>query len=169
MPVMFWPIFAACVSVILSLLGLYQRRWGALRLAVVLGWLGPLPGFVLAFHLYEWDLAALASAPIETLFYGLLPYAFAVPMFGSYCFVVGILGGRLINRFTRDPAPKWAQPLAIVVISGLAAVPVVLLSGGVSEEFGRYALISSAFWCIVILAFRRKIFTPKVMISNACH
>lgn len=157
-PLIFSSVIAVAV-VAASASALRQTRFRSLRLAVALGWAGPLPGALMAYASARGDLASVfVVTPKDVVLLGLTYAAFVVPLFGSYCFVVGLAGGSLIDYFTRKPAPRWAQPAAIVAISALAAVPVVLMSGGVSDEFGRYAVISAAFWGLVILAFRRRIF-----------
>lgn len=159
-------IISSSIAVIVaaaSFAALKQSRSRVLRLATVLGWAGPLPGAIMAYLSVRGDLAsAFAVTPKDVILLGLTYAAFVVPMFGSYCFVVGLLGGGLIEYLTRKSAPKWAQPAAIAAVSALAAVPVIFLSGGVGEEFGRYAMISAAFWGTVILMFRRKMFHQEV-------
>lgn len=152
MPVIALPIFLLVCAVVLSAFALRQRRWPALRLAVVLGWFGPLPGY----------LSVIGAGPVEPRGLGwlLLYYiSFAVPMFGSYCFGAGLLGGALLGRYTVVPAPAWVRPAAVVVLAAAAAVPVMLLSK--DSPFALAAAVS-AFCCAAgILLFRRRIFAES--------
>lgn len=161
-PIIVW-LTAASSVVVLSALGLYQRRWKALRLAVVLGWVGPLPGFYfemfasrgalrspehMGFVVSAWEMVRGIGGAFASYL------VFAVPIFGSYCFLVGLAGGAFINRYTQPPAPRWIQPPAIVAASIGAAVPVVLLF----PEFRGAAAVSSLFCAGMLLIFRRRLF-----------
>lgn len=159
MPVIATPIIVAATAIVLSILAIRQRRWGVLRMAVILGWLGPLPGFLTL----TVSPSRLTHFPSVSEAFGalgiLLPYvAFAVPMFGSYCFIVGLSGGALIGRYTCAPAPRWIRPVAIVVMSALAAVPFILIEGSAVSGMGLAAMVSAASACVAILSLSGRIF-----------
>lgn len=146
MPNFVVPTVVAAVVVALSIAAFRQRRWPALRLAVILGWLAPLPGY----------LSVMGAGPGEPRGLGwlLLYYvSFAVPMFGPYCFAAGLLGGALLGRYAVAPAPAWVRPAAVVAFAAAAAVPVMLIFR--DSPFALAAAVS-AFCCAAgILLFRR--------------
>jgi hypothetical protein len=152
MPVIALPIFVFVCAVVLSVLALRQRRWPALRLAVVLGWLGPLPGYL--------SVMGVGLGEPRGLGWLLLYYvSFAVPMFGSYCFGAGLLGGALLGRYTVEPSPSWVRPVAVVAFAAAAAAPVMLLF---KDSPLALAAAVSAFCCAAgMLLFRRRIFAAS--------
>ena len=124
----------AAIVIAASVVALRQSRFRALRLATMLGWGGPLPGALMAYASARGGLAnVFVVTPKDVVLLGLTYAAFVVPLFGSYCFVVGLLSARLIDRCGGRDAPAWGQPAAITAASILAAAPVVLLSGGMNE------------------------------------
>ncbi len=168
-------VIEAAVAV-LSAWGLLQNCWKALRLAVVLGWLGALPGFIFVLvgssaqgsqslrtpkeELLGVSGVSLATAVAVLKGFGgvLLMYlVFGLPMFAPYMFLFGLIGGVLINRYSQPPSPRWMQPLAIVAVSFLAVVPIMLLDDG---DLRRAAIRSSAFWAVVLLLARSLLFDP---------
>lgn len=147
MPVIALPILVFVCAIVLSVLALRQRRWPALRLAVILGWLAPLPGY----------LSVTGLGEPRGLGWLLLYYvSFAVPMFGSYCFAVGLLGGALLGRYTVAPAPAWVRPAALVAFAAAAAVPVMLLFK--DSPLAMAAAVSAACCAGGMLLMRRRIF-----------
>lgn len=141
---------------------LRPSRFRTLRLAAMLGWAGPLPGALMAYAAVRGDFASFfLVTPKDVVLLGLTYAAFVVPLFGSYCFVVGLLGVWFVDRCGRRDSPAWGQQVAIVVTSVLAAVPITLMAGGMREEIGRYAMVSALLWGSAALVFRGKIFVAS--------
>ena len=178
------------LTLVIMLSGALPPRWSLLRFAILLGWFGPLPGCFYAAVSASWrsihgfgEFLGYIAGLIPSVFY---LYFVAAPVFGSYCFVVSLFGGWIVSKTTAMPImlwkdsahvkpllkiviPSWAQPVAIVGISALAAVPVILLTGGLDGPIGTAAVASSAFWCATFFLFRQRIFPIKPTVQNGAQ
>lgn len=124
----------------------------ALKIAVVLGLLGPLPGYL---HYIITRGGSLVSQPSDVGgFWG--PFFFwyataAVPLFGSYCFIVGLVGTVLHDKLSAPGISRSVRAAAVVALGGAASVPVILLGGSATSGWGLEGLISVGFWVAVYL------------------
>jgi hypothetical protein len=171
-PATFGEVLAGLLITVGSIVVVFQRKYSAVRFAVLLGWFGPLPGmwFDVARQISfpHGDIATIIMTLGEYLL-GFLAMYPSVPMFGPYCFIVGLLGwwpimragGRpmaiYLRKSSREPLltiqmAKWAQPAAIIVVGTIAAVPLALL------QFSREVISASIFWIACFLFFRKRIF-----------
>ena len=126
-----------------------------LRLAAFFALFGAFPGFIISIvHDIATTPTVNGSANIHWWNFFTLPipyFLFVVPGFGSYCFAAGLAGGFII-RLTQESPRKWLEPLAIIILPMMAAIPMALL-GWPLEAFG-----SSVFWVLIMLLFKRTLF-----------
>mgnify|MGYP001600509062 CR=1 FL=1 len=151
----FAPLSLIGFVVLLSFIGLFQRRFKLLWFALLCGWFGPLPGCVYiangSIHWNDWlrdpvnTFRLCVDISLGLMFFGGIPFIL-------YCFIVGLLGGWIILQSGREMMPWWAQPTAIIVGIIVSAIPWILLG------FVGPAICSAIFWCILLLLLRNRIF-----------
>ena len=153
----------ALLFIVISFYGITQKKSSAIRLATGMAWVGPLPGYLCAMLYHPNTPQVYRNAQHESvlgLVLGLVPtyFAFALPMFGTYCFFVGFLSAWLIQRLKLSSLSVILQAAFFFGMGILAATPVIVMDGGISSDLGRAALVGATFWCVFFLLKREWIF-----------
>lgn len=119
-----------------------------IKIAVLLGLLGPLPGYIVFAGRNFLDASDLKGSFMQ---FGYFYVVGAVPVFGWYCFIIGLIAALLHGKLDALGWARSARTSVIMMLGALAAVPVILLGGGVPRGVGLAAVVSSAFWIAAYL------------------
>lgn len=127
-----------------------------MRLATFFALFGAFPGFVIEMvHSTAATPAVYGPTSLHWRDFLMLPipyFFFGVPLLlGPYCFAAGLAGGFAI-RLTQESPHRWLEPLAIIILPMIAAIPMALLWRPL-DAFG-----SSMFWVFFLMTFRKRIF-----------
>jgi len=151
-----WSLIAAFY--IAAIYFIARGRGRLLRLATFFALFGAFPGFVIAIvhSMATRTPTVYGPSSVHWWYFFTLPipyFFFGVPLaFGPYCFAVGLAGGFII-RLTQESPRQWLEPLAIIILPMVVAIPLAMLWQMPLEAFG-----SSFFWVLVMLVFKRRIF-----------
>lgn len=124
-----------------------NTRTRALKIAGLMGLLGPLPGYVV-FAARNFIVASDIEESLRLFVYF---YAGAVVLFGWYCFIIGLVAALLHDKLNALGMPRPARTGVIVMLGVAAAVPTILLEGGSIRGLGVAGSISAAFWIAAYL------------------